>query len=92
MSKGNMLCCDDCFRNIAEENHRAAKMWSDICKIQYIGHMFLQTISKEDLDIWFLETRGYIVSHEDGKNLMVRAKEKSDGNEWYFCGGKCCQK
>jgi len=84
-------CCDDCFDLIAKRSADSARLWLDLCDIYYNSNAILMIgNSAPTPSIRTLETLGFILTTETQHMTYVRVLgEVFDGEERYFCGGRC---
>lgn len=86
---GELMCCSDCYKNIANQNMSVASLWLDLCAyaVKLNGNFLL----RESRVPWkisafrMLEKMGYILT-ADGHEVQVRVNghDTIDLNEKSF--------
>lgn len=83
------LCCDRCFHILAQKSPSAAKMWLDLCDIQFHTKRLVGLINFDLTSLRLLEILGFIITSETHELVIVNVKTNISEDNQYFCGGKC---
>lgn len=94
MAKGlkenfNVICCDLCFEKIGKKSPKAARLWLDLCDLHeyYKGVFSIAKFTNPELKQ--LENLGFLVTHENEHNLLVKMEGYHASPCVYFCKGNC---
>ncbi len=86
----DMLCCDECFKHIAEKSSRSAALLLDLCEIYEedevicIEECFENTTLLNCVAI--LEKEGYLVSTDTPESIVFKLLHvKNEKGELFFC-------
>lgn len=90
-SSNPVLCCDKCFKLIAEQSTRAARLWIDLSDLQArCSVIALRKISvTHSKTLRLLEILGLLVSTDTKEFTLVKINKKKDDKGFFFCGGRC---
>lgn len=69
MHDKKFLCCEKCVEEIGKKSCNAAKLWMDLCEIEFT-YGLLNFKAVEDPDLRVLESLGYILT-TDIENYVV---------------------
>lgn len=86
MTTDYVMCCEQCFQEIAKNSTKAACLWLDLCMLHFTYGDTLRVCAKTEC-IEKLEKLGFLVSTEDdSKHILVRLNGyQLTGDSYFFC-------
>lgn len=84
------VCCGECFKQIAQANTNAARLWMDLCALSLIKGQYISFKSTEIDEVRALENLRFIVTTEQKERIIFRIEglNKTHNNETIFCINK----
>lgn len=85
----NVICCDLCFESIAKLSPKSARLWLELCDLFVLYQGIFGFAKSANAEVKVLENMGYLVTHENEYQLLVKMIGYHPSPCFYFCKGDC---